>query len=98
MALEFAITTDAPADDDISERVLTIYKNENEVETKRIAPDKRDLGVVVADAGDEIEIHLVEVTTDGEEMSPIVYVFTAADNYVSGPTGEIGVKLSRIGV
>jgi hypothetical protein len=98
MALGFAITTDAPADEDISERVLTIYVNDNEVETRRFDAMKRDLGEVIVQPGDAVELHLVEVLDDGDETSPIIYTFKASEDYVAGPTGEIGVRLARIGL
>jgi hypothetical protein len=98
MALGFAITTDAPADEDISERVLTIYVNDDEVEVRRFDAMKRDLGEVIVEAGDAVELHLVEVLADGDESSPIVYTFKASEDYVPGPTGEIGVRLARIGL
>lgn len=98
MALGFSVTTDVPADDDVSERILTVYVNDDEVETRRFEPLKRDFGEVIVEPGDAVELHLVEVLDDGDQTSPIVYKFVAAENFVPGPTGEIGVRLARIGL
>lgn len=93
--LTYRVSAEAPKDADVTERLLTVLVDGQEVAeySKSLAPETTELGEIKVAQGAAVVVTLVDVDDAGNRSTPAELSFVAQDTIPPAQPGALGVTL-----